>query len=64
MQLSDGLSERSQHTANSIADSSRELTLKSLNDSYIVKIVTVITLIYLPMQGVAVSSQEHWFDHG
>lgn len=53
-QLSDGLSERGQRTANSIADSSRELTMKSLNDSYIVKIVTVITLTYLPMQGVAV----------
>ncbi|KAK3047705.1 hypothetical protein LTR09_010963 [Extremus antarcticus] len=51
--LSDGLSQQSQKTANNIADSSFALTQKSVNDSYIVKVVTVITVVYLPMQGVA-----------
>lgn len=55
VQVSDGLAQQSQQTSNSIADSSRLLTMKSLHDSYVVKIVTVITVIYLPIQGVAVS---------
>lgn len=54
-QLSDGLNQQSQKTANKIADSSYALTQKSVNDNYIVKVVTVVTVVYLPMQGVAVS---------
>ncbi|KAK5443322.1 hypothetical protein LTS15_010857 [Exophiala xenobiotica] len=51
--LADGLNQQSQQTAAKISDSTYTLTKKSVGDNAIVKVVTVITLIYLPVQGVA-----------
>ena len=54
--LADGLKEKSQGLTASISNSLLDLTRRSVDDNATVRIVTVITLIYLPTQFVAVSS--------
>lgn len=55
MKLADGLDQQSQKATTNIADSTFKLTKQSVEDNAIVKVITVITVIYLPTQGVAVS---------
>jgi hypothetical protein len=56
MQLSDGLNIQNQQISTDIANSTYDLTKKSVDDNAIVRVITVITLIYLPLQGVSVST--------
>lgn len=55
VQLSDGLSIQNQQISSDIANATHDLTKKSVDDNAIVRVITVITLIYLPLQGVSVS---------
>jgi hypothetical protein len=57
-QLADGLKEKSQGLTASISNSLLDLTRRSVSDNATVRIVTIITLIYLPTQFVAVSNFE------
>lgn len=55
LQLADGLNQQSQNISTEIADAAHKLTMKSAHDNAIVTVVALITLVYLPTQGVAVS---------
>lgn len=51
--LTDGVNQKGQHTAASISESLLRLTERSVDDNMTVRVVTIITLIYLPTQFVA-----------
>ena len=57
--LVDLLDQRSQEVSAQINESTQSLTKKSVNDNKSILVVTVITLIYLPTQLVAVSRLRH-----
>jgi hypothetical protein len=53
--VADGVDEKGQLTARDISKNLLSLTKKSVSDNATVLVVTLITLIYLPTQLVAVS---------
>lgn len=64
LQLIDGTSQKAQVLASGISRSLLRLTEKSVDDNVTVRVITVITLIYLPTQFVAVSTRPGWTPSG